>query len=114
MEIKILKEQKEGIHTSTIYRAITTVPSTSVLALPDRGKVFVIGADISGNDEEAQVQLMIARYRKIATHHHPDATVDDELQEYDAPTTRATRKPHEELQIRTQSHRVSALRTRLI
>ncbi|RZS25434.1 hypothetical protein BHM03_00058628 [Ensete ventricosum] len=49
MEIKILKEQEEGIHTSIIYRIlIVTMPSTLVLALHDRGNVFVIGVDISG------------------------------------------------------------------
>ncbi|RWW69462.1 hypothetical protein BHE74_00022935 [Ensete ventricosum] len=41
MEIKILKEQEEGIHTSTIYRILTvTMSSTSVLALLDRGNVY--------------------------------------------------------------------------
>ncbi|RZR98127.1 hypothetical protein BHM03_00027455 [Ensete ventricosum] len=48
MEIKILKEQEKSIHTSTIYRALTTTMSSiSVLALPDRGEVFKIGADIT-------------------------------------------------------------------
>ncbi|RZS06487.1 hypothetical protein BHM03_00037187 [Ensete ventricosum] len=48
-EIKILKDQEEGIHTSTIYRILTvTMPSTLVLTLHDRGNVFAIGADISG------------------------------------------------------------------
>ncbi|RRT32905.1 hypothetical protein B296_00053540 [Ensete ventricosum] len=43
IEIKILKEQKEGIHTSTIYGAFTTtMPSLSVLALPNRNEVFEI------------------------------------------------------------------------
>ncbi|RZR97880.1 hypothetical protein BHM03_00027137 [Ensete ventricosum] len=49
MEIKILKEQEEVIHTSTIYRIlIVTMPSTSVLVLLDHGNVFAIGADILG------------------------------------------------------------------
>ncbi|RWV96253.1 hypothetical protein GW17_00041050 [Ensete ventricosum] len=48
MEIKILKEQEEGINMSTIYRILTTtMPSTSMLALPDRDNVFAIGAYIS-------------------------------------------------------------------
>ncbi|RZS17222.1 hypothetical protein BHM03_00049338 [Ensete ventricosum] len=48
MKIQILKEQEEGIYTSTIYRALTTMmPSISVLALPDRSEVFEIGEDIS-------------------------------------------------------------------
>ncbi|RWW58233.1 hypothetical protein BHE74_00034926 [Ensete ventricosum] len=48
MEIKILKEQEEDIHMSTIYRTLTaTMPSISVLALPDHGEVFKIGADIA-------------------------------------------------------------------
>ncbi|RZS04814.1 hypothetical protein BHM03_00035206 [Ensete ventricosum] len=48
MEIKILKEQEEGIHTSTIYKILTvTMPSTSMPTLPDRGNVLAIGSDIS-------------------------------------------------------------------
>ncbi|RRT38137.1 hypothetical protein B296_00040718 [Ensete ventricosum] len=53
-------------------------------------------------DEEAQVQLMIAWDRKIATHHCPVTTADAGPQEQDAPTIGATRKPNEELQIRTR------------
>ncbi|RWW36127.1 hypothetical protein BHE74_00058871 [Ensete ventricosum] len=118
MEIKILKEQEEGIHMSTIYEGlIATMPFTSVLALPDHGKVFIIRADITGfreddstqvhppdipTDEEAQVQLMIVLWdRRITMHHRPNTTTDAGLQEHDAPTTWATKKPHEELQIRT-------------
>ncbi|RRT43624.1 hypothetical protein B296_00018447 [Ensete ventricosum] len=49
MEIKILKEQEEGMHTSTIYGVFTaTMPSISVLVLPDRNEVFEIGADKTG------------------------------------------------------------------
>ncbi|RRT85858.1 hypothetical protein B296_00007580 [Ensete ventricosum] len=49
MKIKILKEQEECIHTSTICRALAaTIPSIPVLALPDRDEVFEIGADITG------------------------------------------------------------------
>ncbi|RRT56001.1 hypothetical protein B296_00025501 [Ensete ventricosum] len=48
MEIKILKEQEEGIHTSSIYKILTvTMPSTSMPTLPDRSNVLAIGADIS-------------------------------------------------------------------
>ncbi|RWW58745.1 hypothetical protein BHE74_00034360 [Ensete ventricosum] len=52
-------------------------------------------------DEEPQVQLIIAWDHGIATHHRPITTTDAEPQEQDTPTIRATRKPHEELQIKT-------------
>ncbi|RZR99884.1 hypothetical protein BHM03_00029515 [Ensete ventricosum] len=54
-------------------------------------------------DEEAQFQLEIAWHRKITTHHHPDTTTNEEIQDKtgpwdrDAPTTDATRKPHDKL-----------------
>ncbi|RZR96099.1 hypothetical protein BHM03_00025063 [Ensete ventricosum] len=38
------KEQEKDIHTTPI----AMIPSTSMLALPKRGNVFIIGADISG------------------------------------------------------------------
>ncbi|RZR91310.1 hypothetical protein BHM03_00019397 [Ensete ventricosum] len=50
---------------------------------------------------------------KITMHHRPNTTMDVGLQEHGVPSTGTTRKSHEELQIRTRSHRVSALRKRL-
>ncbi|RRT60345.1 hypothetical protein B296_00042472 [Ensete ventricosum] len=58
------------------------------------------------------VKLMIAWDHR--TYHRLDTTTNAGLQEHGAPSTGAMRKPHEDLQIRTQSHGVSALRTRLI
>ncbi|RWV90986.1 hypothetical protein GW17_00046764 [Ensete ventricosum] len=47
---------------------------------------------------------MIAWDRRIATHQRPDTVADAGLQEHGAPSIGTTRKPYEELQIRTQSH----------
>ncbi|RRT66889.1 hypothetical protein B296_00023662 [Ensete ventricosum] len=77
----------------------------------DRGAIYPPNTQV---DEEAQVQLMIAWDRGIATHHHPDTTTNAGLQEHGAPSIGATGKPHKELQIRTQSHGVLTMRTRLI
>ncbi|RWV86231.1 hypothetical protein BHE74_00037994 [Ensete ventricosum] len=70
MEIKILKEQEEGIQTSTIYRALTaTMPSISILALLDRGEVLKIGADITG--VEIGTTLLQVGRPLIRTKAHP-------------------------------------------
>ncbi|RRT47148.1 hypothetical protein B296_00001142 [Ensete ventricosum] len=45
---------------------------------------------------------MIARDRRIVTHHRVVTTTDAGPQEQDAPTIGTTREPHEELQIRTR------------
>ncbi|RWW78173.1 hypothetical protein BHE74_00013620 [Ensete ventricosum] len=62
----------------------------------------------------AQSMLHIENCSRIAIHHRLNTATDAGPQEHNAPTIGATREPYEELQIRTQSHGVSALRTRLI
>ncbi|RWW69617.1 hypothetical protein BHE74_00022776 [Ensete ventricosum] len=55
------------------------------------------------SSHKPQHQLMIVWDRKIVTHHCPDTAADAGLQEHGAPSIGTTRKPHEELQIRTRS-----------
>ncbi|RWV91440.1 hypothetical protein GW17_00046272 [Ensete ventricosum] len=66
MEIKILKQQEDGIHMSTIYGASTaTMPSISVLALSNRNEVFEIGTDKTG--VEIDTTLLQAGRHLIST-----------------------------------------------
>ncbi|RWW08609.1 hypothetical protein GW17_00027939 [Ensete ventricosum] len=80
MEIKIMKESEEGIHTATIYKILTiTMSSTSVPALPDFDKVFIIDASRARNYViHMQDGQPLAYIGKALTPNHLKLSINDE------------------------------------
>ncbi|RRT68249.1 hypothetical protein B296_00027092 [Ensete ventricosum] len=72
-----------------------------------RGKQVILREKRESNVKMVSMQrmekLMIVWDCRIATHHCPDTAADTGLQEHGAPSIGTTRKPHEELQIKTRS-----------